>query len=163
MGGGPRSTHATQATKTKGVAASSSPSASKKKKAGSKSQSGISVNPAETVRGNWAKVPPKEFKVDRLDFNPYAFGASTCSDIRFYCKMHEAIYEFILSEFAHPHCPDVYFDVDQARIDWPDVMELMDYHGLTYLMTVRDSFSPDLVKEFFATVYFSKESPRTMT
>ena len=75
--------------------------------------------------------------------------------------MHEAMY-VILSEFAHPYCPAVYFDVDQARIDWPDVMELMDYHGLTSLMSVRDSFSPDLVKEFFAIVYFSQEGPRTM-
>ena len=66
------------------------------------------------------------------------------------------MYEFILLEFAHPYCPAVYSDVEQARIDWPDVMEL------TPVVSVRDSFSPDLVKECFATVYFSQEGPRTM-
>ena len=76
--------------------------------------------------------------------------------------MHEAMYAFVFSEFAHPHCPAVYFDVEQARVDWPDIMELMDFHGLTPLMSVRDSFSPELVKEFYATVYFSQEGPRTM-
>ena len=61
-----------------------------KKKVGKKPP----VNPLEPVRASWVKVKAKEFKKDRLLFNPYAFGQPTClDDNRFYCKMHQQVFQ----------------------------------------------------------------------
>ena len=42
-------------------------------------------------------------------------------------------------------------------------MELMDYHQISKLMTVSTPYSPDLLKQFYATVHFSTVPKRTMT
>ena len=64
------------------------------------------VNPDEPVRANWAKVPRLEFEQDRLVFNPYAFGHSTCpDDPRFYCKMHKEVYHQCVNNKNNHHVP----------------------------------------------------------
>ena len=45
------------------------------------------------------------------------------------------------------------------RDSLPDVMALMDYHGISGLMECNTAFSPILLREFYATVHFS-EKPR---
>ena len=78
----------------KKVAGVKKPSATTKKRVRRESGSSEAVlNPDEPVRDSWIGVKPKEFRRDRLQFNPYAFGRSTSDDPRFYCKMHEQIFE----------------------------------------------------------------------
>ena len=55
------------------------------------------------------------------------------------------------------------FDMKKARELWPDVMEVMDFHGITSLMECDAPYSPDLLREFYAIVYFSTEFKREMT
>ena len=74
----------------KKVAGVKKPFATTKKRARRESGSSEAVvNPDEPVRDSWVGVKPKEFRRDRLQFNPYAFGRSTSEDPRFFCKMHE--------------------------------------------------------------------------
>ena len=110
------------------------------------------VNPDEPVRTSWVAMKPKEFRKDRLLFNPYAFGCSTNDDPRFYCKMHEQIFEQKLETTKNSHVPWEYFSLAQARDVWPDVMEMMDFHQISKLMTVSTIFYPNLIKQFYATV-----------
>ena len=63
------------------------------------------VNPDEPVHTSWLNLKPKEFRKDRLLFNPYAFGRSTSDDPRFYCKMHEQIFEQRLETTKNSHVP----------------------------------------------------------
>ena len=113
------------------------------------------VNPEEQVRTSWLNVKPKEFRKDHLVFNLYAFGRSTSDDPRFYCKMHEQIFEKQLETTKNSHVPWEYFSLAQARDVWPDVMEMRDFHQVSKLMTVNTVFHPDLIKQFYATVFFS--------
>ena len=39
----------------------------------------------------------------------------------------------------------------------------MDYHGISSLMECQTPVSPIMLREFYATVYFSREGPRKMT
>ena len=74
------------------------------------------VNPDEPVRATWVKVPTLEFEQDRLVFNPYAFGNSTCpDDPRFYCKMHQQIYHQCINKKKNKHVPTSYFSVEHTR------------------------------------------------
>ena len=45
------------------------------------------------------------------------------------------------------------------RDSLPDVMALMDFHGISGLMECNTAFSPELLREFYATVHFL-EKPR---
>ena len=122
------------------------------------------VNPDEPVRATWVKVPTIEFERDRLLFNPYAFGHSTCpDDPRFYCKMHQQVYHQCINKKKNKHVPTSYFNVEHTREVWPDVMELMDYHQISKLMPVSTPYSPELLKQFYATVHFSTVPKRSMT
>ena len=128
------------------VGASSSGTSSKKCKVTSKNKQALPVNPDEPVRTTWVKIPTDEFERDRLDFNPYAFGERTCSDSRFYCKMHQQVYEFLVCLHKNTHVPQHCFDLTKARDVWPEVMEVMDFHGITSLMACNTSYSPDFRK-----------------
>ena len=82
-------------------------------------------NPDEPIRANWAKVPCREFEQDRLIFNPYAFGQSTCrDDSRFYCKMHQQVYHHRISKKVNSHVPTFYFNLENARDLWSELMKL---------------------------------------
>jgi len=121
-------------------------------------------NQDEPVRDSWVKVPRRLFEQDRLVFNPYAFPHSTCpDDFRFYCKMHAAVFYQRVDAQKNAHVPTNYFNPEDVRSDWPDVMEVMDFHQISKLMVVGTPYSPDLLKQFFATVHFSTKPKRTMT
>ena len=83
------------------------------------------------------------------------FGRSTSEDPRFYCKMHEQIFEQRLERTKNSFVKWEYFSLSQAKSVWPEVMEMMEFHQVTKLMTVNDRFYPDLIKQFYATVFFS--------
>ena len=90
----PQGTKGKKAAAVKKVAGVKKPSTTTKKRARRESGSSEAVvNPDELVRTSWVGVKPKDFRKDRLLFNPYAFGRSTSDDPRFYCKMHEQIFE----------------------------------------------------------------------
>ena len=131
-----------------------------KKKVGKKPP----VNPLEPVRASWVKVKAKEFKKDRLLFNPYAFGQPTClDDSRFYCKMHQQVFHQRVRMRKNAHVPTDYFNLDNVREHWPDVMALMDFHQISKIMTVSTPYSPDLLQQFYATVHFSTDPQRSLT
>ena len=101
-------------------------------------------------------MKPKEFWKDRLQFNPYAFAQSTSEDDpRFYCKMHQQIFYQCLDTSKNNYVPWEYFSLAQARDVWPEVMNFMDFHQISKLMTIDTAFSPDLIQHFYATVFFS--------
>ena len=77
--------------------------------------------------------------------------------------MHELVYNNVVCSLKNTYVPQHYFDVDMLRKSRPDVMELMDYHGISLLMNCDIPFSPELLREFYATVYFSEVGPRTVT
>ena len=69
--------------------------------------------------------------------------------------MHEKIFEQQLETTKNSHVPWEYFSLAQARDVWPDVMEMVDSHQISKLMTVSTVFYPDLIKQFYANVFFS--------
>ena len=144
------------------MASSSKVKGKNKKVPATKERAEFVVNPDEPVHDNWGKLPPYEFQRDRLEFNPYAFGQRTSSDDRFYCKMHEVVYHSVVCKLKNPYVPQFHFDMEMLRKSKPDVMELMDFHGISLLMNCDIPFSPELLREFYATVYFSEEKPRSM-
>ena len=83
---------------------------------------------------------------------------------RFYCKMHQQIFHQRIVVKKNAHVPVDYFNLDQARESWPDVMAIMDFHQISKLMTVSTAYSLDLLQQFYATVHFSTEhGKRTLT
>ena len=102
--------------------------AKSKKVLASKERFELPVNPDEPVHANWSKLSTYDFEQSRLEFNPYDFGQRTSSDNRFYCKMHEQVYEHVVCARKNTHVAQHFFDVEILRGSWPDVMELMDYH-----------------------------------
>ena len=102
----PQGTQGKKKATLKKVAGVKKPSATTKKRARRESGSSEAVvNPDEPVRASWVGVKPKDFRKDRLQFNPYAFGHSTSEDPRFYCKMHEQIFEQRLERAKKLTCP----------------------------------------------------------
>ena len=77
--------------------------------------------------------------------------------------MHQQVYEFLICIRKNTHVPQHYFDLTKAWDVWPEVMEVMDFHGISSLMKCETPFSPVMLREFYATVYFSCEGPRKMT
>jgi hypothetical protein len=61
----------------------------------------MKVNPVEPVSRDWRRMPIGDYEHAREGFNPYAYPR-TCSDIRFHCRMHEAIYDEIVNHFSNP-------------------------------------------------------------
>ena len=116
----------------------------------------IVFNPDEPVHESWSKLSPFDFERERLEFNPYDFGQRSSSDNRFYCKMHEKVYEYVVCTRKNTHVPQKYFDVQMLRDSLPEVMALMDYHGISGLMECNNEFSPELLREFYATFIFRR-------
>ena len=83
-----------------------------KKVSGNKNPSSSStpVNELEPVHNDWNTVSEKDFLRDRIVFNPYIFER-TSSDPRFFCKMHMAMYEFVISRKENPYVPQQFLDV----------------------------------------------------
>ena len=104
------------------------------------------VNPDESVHESWVGVKPKEFRKDRLQFNPYSFAQSTSEhDPRFYCNMHQQIFYHRLDTAKNNYVPADYYNLAQAREVWPEVMKVMDFHQIYRLVTIDTAFAPDLI------------------
>ena len=117
----------------------------------------LPINPLEPVHSSWGTLKSELYAAARMSFNPYAFGQRTCNDSHFYCKMHQQVYEFKVCKLRNTHVTQLIFDVELARQQWPEVMELMDYHEISPLMSCNRPFSPTLLREFFATVHFTDD------
>ena len=50
-------------------------------------------------------------------------SALVASDNRFYCKMHEQVYEYVVCTRKNTHVPPKYFDVQMLRDSLPDVID----------------------------------------
>ena len=120
------------------------------------------TNKSEPVHKDWNTLPEKEFLRDRLGFNPYDYD-STSSDPRFYCKMHQVMYEFVISRKENTYVPQQFLDVPWFRQNYPETMEILEFHNLQGLMGRHKDFNIELIKEFFATVYFHSDAANTMT
>ena len=82
---------------------------------------------------------------------------------RFYCKMHQQVFYQCVNNQKNDHVPTSNFNLENARTEWLDVMEIMDFYGISKLMTIFTPYSTDLLKQFYATVHFSIGRKRTMT
>ena len=116
----------------------------------------LPVNPLQPIYSSWDTLKPELYEDARMNFNPYEFGQRTCNDPRFYCKMHQQVYTFKICKLHNSHVKQHIFDEEAARQKWPEVMDLIDFHGITPLMSCSRPFSPTLLREFFATVYFTE-------
>jgi hypothetical protein len=77
--------------------------------------------------------------------------------------MQYEIYDTLICGLQNPVVEQKYFDVDFLRAHYPDVMEVLTFHGLDKLMALKVNYSPELVNKFFTTIYFHKDEVRTMT
>jgi hypothetical protein len=103
-----------------------------------------------------------DYEHAREGFYPYAFP-KTSSDAWFHCRMHNSIYDEIINQFSNPVVTQQFFDVVLLRNSFPEVMEIATFHGLDKLMATKCDYYIELIKEFFATVYFHPDSAFTMT
>jgi hypothetical protein len=56
-----------------------------------------------------------------------------------------------------------HFNIPLLEKYYPHEMGVLKFHGIDKLMVIQQDYSEDLIKEFFATVYFSDEIRKTMT
>lgn len=119
-------------------------------------------NPHEPISSNWLKMSTDDYVAARDIFNPYAYDP-TSNDERFYCKMHMAMYHFVIGKAQSPVIPQQWFNVAALKKDYPQAIQLCEFHDLIKLMKLRKNYSEELIKEFFSTVYFHKDVARTMT
>ena len=73
------------------------------------------------------------------------------------------MYHFVIGKVQNLVVPQQYFDVPTLKAQFPNVIQLCEFHDLVKLMEIRKDYSEELIKEFFSTVYFHKDVARTMT
>ena len=78
-----------------------------------------------------------------MKFNPYTFPQRTYKDNCFYCNQH--VHEFMICKRKNDHVKQYYFDVELARQECPEVMEIMEFHGISKFMNSGRKFSPTLL------------------
>ena len=105
----------------------------------------IVTNKVEPVHSDWNTLPEKDFQRDRLGFNPYIYDR-TSSDPRFYCKMHQVMYEFVINRKENTYVPQQYLDVEWVRQHYPETMEILEFHNLHRLMGRKKDYNPELIK-----------------
>jgi hypothetical protein len=119
-------------------------------------------NPDEPTSDDWKKMSVAKFTRARDDFNPYAHPKIS-PDHRFHSRMQFEIYDSIICSFQYPVVVQQHFDLDYLHEYYSDAMEVLEFHGQDKLMSRKVDYSPELIKEFFAMVYFHKDEEKTMT
>jgi hypothetical protein len=76
--------------------------------------------------------------------------------------MQEDIYDQVINALKFPVVEQRSFDMEFLRRHYPHEMTKLVVHGIDLLMQINHNYSEELIKEFFATIYFHNDEARTM-
>jgi hypothetical protein len=144
----------TKATASRGKAPIRVPSGTAPKKA--------RTTPAEPTCDNWKQLDSHEYFLARTQYNPYEHPR-TSDNQKFWCEMHEDIYQQIIQAFKGPVVEQCHFNVPFLQQHYPHEMGVLQFHKIDHFMAIQQDYCEELIKEFFATVYFSDDVRKTMT
>jgi hypothetical protein len=122
----------------------------------------VKHNPIEPSFHEWKKLSMNDYISACDDYNPYVH-LKTSSDPRFFARIQNEIYDSLIDSLQFHVVEQSWFDLEFLHTDYPDAMEVLTFHGLDKLMGLKVNYSPELIKEFFATMYFHKDEEKTMT
>lgn len=101
---------------------------------------------------DWRLVDLEAYYRARVDYNPYEHIQTS---EKFFCEMYEDIHRQIYCTFKGPVVEQRHFNVSFLAEHYPHEMKVLQFHEIDRFMAIRQDYSLDLIKEFFATVYFS--------
>jgi hypothetical protein len=76
--------------------------------------------------------------------------------------MQAGIYDKVIDVVNFPVVEQRYFDMPFPSRHYPHEMKTLAFHGLDFFMRIQQNYSEELIKEFFATIYFQRNEVRTM-
>ena len=114
------------------------------------------------------EMPQAEFVI-RRKLNPYVNPrANLRGNDLFWTKQQNLIYLDVIKAKQNLYMEVHYIDIHHMRQDkhrgyFGEALDLVEQFGIEHLLAFHKNFDPEIIAQFFASVYFGIDEARTMT